>query len=122
MLFKSIAIILSTLLLAAVQISTANAGCGGGHGGYRSAQKSVHQKQALRQSQARKARAVAVAKQKKSLAAAETTKTVAAEQAPVAADDAAAADTPVTVAASPQTCTKFIAATGTTVAVECSAE
>lgn len=126
MLYKAIAIILSTLLLATVQMSTASAGCGGGHGGFRVYQPKVYHRPAVKQSRARPAHSVAAAKPKKAVQQAR------AEQAEPAAGEAALAkeetkqvaskDEPenkLAVAAVDQTCTKFIAATGTVAKVEC---
>jgi hypothetical protein len=122
MLYKAIAIVLSTLLLATVQISTASAGCGGGHGGFHAYPSKSYNKQALRQSRPSKPRAVAAAKQKKTVQQAKVEKT---EPAPAKDDTksvAAGKDGPeneLSVASAEQTCTKFIAETGTTVQVEC---
>jgi len=130
MLYKAIAIVLSTLLLATVQISTASAGCGGGHGAFHAYPSKSYNKQALRQSRPSKPRAVAAAKQKKVVqqAKAETTepaKIAAAEPGPAKDETKTAAagkdgpENELSVASVDRTCTKFIAETGTTVQVEC---
>jgi biotin carboxyl carrier protein len=131
MLYKAIGIILSALFIAAFQINAASAGCGGGHGGFRTFQSKAYNKQALQQSRARKARAVAAAKQKKAVQQArveknETPKVAEAAPAPVKAETTAADKEPESernvVASVEQTCTKFFAETGTTVTVECAKE
>lgn len=120
--FKLIATLASAALLSVVTITTAaNAGCGGGHGFH--AQKSYaspSRAAQLKVKKAAQARALAAAKRKQQskIAKVETAPVVADSQAPTA--ELAKAD--VTVAAVEDTCTKFIAATGTTVAVECSKE
>lgn len=130
MLYKAIALILSTLFIAAVQISSASAGCGGGHGGFRAYQSKIHTRQALKQSQARKARAVAAAKQKKAVQQARAEKaapakvaatepTPAENKTTTVADSDAKSESTLAVASVEQTCTKFFAETGTTVTVEC---
>jgi ATPase subunit of ABC transporter with duplicated ATPase domains len=139
MLYKAVAIILSTILLAAVQMSTANAGGCHRGGGFHAYQASLQQSYALKQQRARQAaqakaqaRAVAAAKQRKALAA-QQARAEKAEQTKVAAVEATSAteetskvakgkdgpENELTVAAAPETCTKFFAETGTTVSVEC---
>lgn len=126
MLFKTAAIILSTLFIAMVQISTADASCRPGHG----AKKSLYQKQALQQSRARKAaqsRAVAAAKQKKAVQQARAEKTepakvaasTPAEETKEVAEGTDSSGSALAVASVEQTCTKFVAETGTTVTVKC---
>ena len=127
--YKIIAIVLSTLLIAAFQIQAASAHCGGGHGGFRTFQSHAPSRHAAQQSRARK-QAVAAAKQKKA------TQVARAEKAEKKADEPQTAsatftekknetastevsDEKVNVAAVEGTCSKFIAATGTTVTVEC---
>jgi hypothetical protein len=135
MLYKAIAIALSALFIAVFQISAASAGgCGHGHRGFHAFQASLAHQQALKQSRARKAaqaRSLAAAKQKKAAQIAraekkaEAAKVAAAEPAPVTEETKTVAETTpvaekqVNVAAVEQTCTKFIAETGTTVTVEC---
>lgn len=131
MLYKAIALTLSTLFIAAIQISAASAGCGGGHGGFRAHQSKILHKQALQQSKARKARALAAAKQKKAVQQAraaekaEAAKVAAVEPTPVKDESTTVAEaqdtteTPVTVASVEQTCTRFFAETGSTVTVDC---
>jgi hypothetical protein len=137
MLYKTIAIALSALFIAVFQISAASAG-GCGKRGFHAFQANLAHQQALKQSRARKAaqaRAVAAAKQKKAAQIAraekkaEAAKVAAAEPAPVKEETKTVAEstpvaekgaeTEVNVAAAEQTCTKFIAETGTTVTVEC---
>ena len=128
MLYKAIAIILSTILLATVQISTASAGCGGGHGGFRAYPTKSYNKQAFRQSRPSKAR-LAAAKQKKAVQQAKIEKTETAKVAKVETAPAkeetktttakADPENELSVASVEQTCTKFIAETGTTIQVEC---
>jgi hypothetical protein len=133
MLYKAIAIVLSTILLAAVQMSTANAG-GCHRGGFRAHQASLHQSYVLKQRRAREAaeaRAIAAARQKQALALkqaraekAAQKKIAAAEAAPAKSETATAAgkgdpENELTVAAVPETCTRFFAETGTTVSVDC---
>jgi hypothetical protein len=118
MLYKAIAIILSTILLATVQISTASAGCGGSHGGLTKSYK----KQALRQSRPSKPRAVAAAKQKKAVQQAAVAKAPVKEETKTVAEVKAGPENELAVASVEQTCTKFIAATGTTVQIECTKE
>lgn len=126
MLYKAIGIILSALFIAAFQINAASAGCGGGHGGIRHFKS--YNNQALQQSRTRKARAVAAAKKKKAVQEAKVEKKAAApkvaETAPVAEETTTAAadkepENELNVAAAEETCTKFIAETGTTVTIEC---
>jgi hypothetical protein len=124
MLYKAIAIILSTILLATVQISTASAGCGGGHGGFRAYPTKSYNKQAFRQSRPSKARVAAV-KQKKAVQQAKVEKTEPTKVAKVEKEETKTTDTKadpeneLSVASVEQTCTKFIAETGTTIQVEC---
>jgi hypothetical protein len=127
MLYKAIGIILSALFIAAIQVNAASAGCGGGHGGFRHF-KSYNNQAALQQSRARKARAIAAAKQKKAVQQARVEKKAAAskvaEAAPVAEETTTAAadkvpENELNVASVAETCTKFVAETGTTVTVEC---
>lgn len=123
MLYKAIGIILSALFIVAIQVNAASAGCGGGHG-FRAHQASFAHRQAVKQSKARKAQAIAAARQKKAAqqAAAKAQSSKVAKAAP-AADETAAAEQPddgkLDVAAVEETCTKFIAETGTTVTIEC---
>ena len=122
MLFKTIAIILSTLFIAAVQVSTADAGCRPGHG----AKSSYLKKSAAQQSRARKAQQMRAAAQKrKARQVQEARASKAAPKAPAAAEVAETAETEETletVATTGETCTRFIASTGTTVSVPCSTE
>jgi hypothetical protein len=124
MLYKAIAIILSTILLATVQISTASAGCGGGHGGFRAYPTKSYNKQAFRQSRPSKARVAAV-KQKKAVQQAKVEKTEPTKVAKVEKEETKTTDAKadpeneLSVASVEQTCTKFIAETGTTIQVEC---
>jgi hypothetical protein len=127
--YKIIAIVLSTLLIAAFQIQAASAGCGGGHGGFRTYQSHAPSRHAAQQSRARK-QAVAAAKQKKAaqVARAEKAAEKKADEPKTAsatftekkteAASTEVSDENVTVAAV-QGCSKFIPATGTTVTVEC---
>ena len=126
MLFKAIGIILSALFIITFQINAASAGCGGGHGGFRHFKS--YNNAALQQSRARKARAVAAAKQKKAIQQARLEKKATAAKIAKAApieekETKTAADTKteteLNVAAVEETCTKFIAETGTTVTIEC---
>lgn len=131
MLFKTVAIVLSALFILTVQLATANAGCGGGHG---YGAKSLYKKQAAKQSRARrtaqkraaarkrKAREARLAKARKAKEI-ETAAVRKANETPVetAADTVEAAE-PQTVAAVAETCTRFVATTGTTVSVPCSTE
>lgn len=127
MLFKAIALTLSTLFLAAIQVSTADAGCGR-HG--RIYQSKISKSYALKPSRHRKPRTVATAKPRKAVqqASAKKVKSIAPETAAVSepspveesivkADANEKSD--VNVAAIKKTCTKFIAETGTTVTFEC---
>ncbi len=112
MLYKAIAIILSTLLLATVQMSTASASCGGGHGGFRVYQPKVYHRPAVKQSRARPAHSVAAAKPKKTVQQARAEQ---AEPAPIKEEtkQVVSKDAPenkLAVASVDQTCTKFIAA------------
>jgi hypothetical protein len=130
--YKIIAIVLSTLLIAAFQIQAASAGCGGGHGGFR-AYPSHAQSHAAQQSRARKAQ-LAAARQKKAaqVARAEKAAVKKADEPKTAsatftekkteAASTEVSDEKVTVAAVAGSCTKFIAATGTTATVECTKE
>lgn len=125
MLYKAIAIILSTILLATVQISTASAGCGGGHGGFHVLQSKSYNRQAFHQSRPSKARVAAV-KQKKAVQQAKVEKTeptkvakVEKEETKTTTDAKGEPENELSVASVEQTCTKFIAETGTTVQVEC---
>ena len=122
MLFKTVAIILSTLFIAAVQMSTANAGCGS-HGA--GAKSSLYKKQAAKQSRARRATQIRAAgeqrQRRKAQQQAHARKAVAETPAEVA-KTAATVDDTQTVATAGDTCTRFIAATGTTVSVPCSTE
>lgn len=128
--YKIVAIVLSTLLIAIFQIQAASAGCGGGHGGFHAYQSKAPSRHAAQQSRARKAQAVAAAKQKKAAQIARAEK--AADKKPTATASATftektaetastteVSDEKVTVAAIDGGCTKFIAATGTTAKVEC---
>lgn len=121
MLFKAIAIALSTLFIATIQVSTADAGCRPGHG----AKKSYYQKQALQQSRARKAaqsRAVTAARQKRKSEAVQAARIEKpAESRTIAAESPAetGASEPAAVASIEKTCTRFIAETGTTATVAC---
>lgn len=126
MLFKAIGIILSALFIITFQINAASAGCGGGHGGFRHFKP--YNNVALQQSRARKARAVAAAKQKKAIQQARLEKKATAAKIAKAApieekETKTTADTKteteLSVAAVEETCTKFIAETGTTVTIEC---
>jgi hypothetical protein len=142
MLYKAVAIILSTLLLAAVQMSTANAGGCHRGGGFHAYQASLQHSYALKQQRAREAaqakaqsRAIAAAKQKKALAVAqaraekaeqakaekvaavETNTTNDATSTTVATKDGA--ENELAVASVEQTCTRFVAEIGTTVPVDC---
>jgi len=137
MLYKTIAIVLSTLFIVAAQASTASAGgCHGGFGRLAFHQFQVRQNQSYAFEQARKrraaeARAIAAAKAEKKAAAiraakaerkAEEAKVAAADPAPVAtevADTGKAPDAPVKVADAGQTCTRFVAEIGTTVTTDC---
>jgi hypothetical protein len=129
--YKIIAIVLSTLLIAAFQIQAASAGCGGGHGGFHAYQSKAPSRHAAQQSRARKAQ-LAAAKQKKAAQVAraekaadkkaaepETASATFTEKTAETASSTEVSDEKVTVAAIEGTCTKFIAATGTTVTVEC---
>ncbi len=127
MLYKAVAIILSTLFLAAFQMSAANAGCGGG-GGFHAYQAQAHHRQAsLKQSRPRKVRQVAAVKKKAPAtqeARAETSEPSNAVAAEAASGEtttvAEGADNELAVAsAAAGTCTRFFAETGTTVTVEC---
>lgn len=122
MLYKLIGILLSALFIAAIQVNAASAGCGGGHG-LRAHQASFAHRQAVKQSKARKAQAIAAARQKKAAqqTAAKGQSPKVAKAAP-AADETASTEQPdgkLDVAAVEETCTKFIAETGTTVTIEC---
>ena len=130
--YKIVAIVLSTLLIAAFQIQAASAGCGGGHGGFHAYQSKAPSRHAAKQSRARKAQAVAAAKQKKAAQVAraekaadkkadepQTASATFTEKSTETASTTEVSDEKVTVAAIEGTCTKFIAATGTTVTVEC---
>ncbi|AHB50232.1 hypothetical protein W911_11780 [Hyphomicrobium nitrativorans NL23] len=122
MLFKAIAILLSTLFLAAVQMSAAGAGCSPGHG----AKASVLKKSAAKQSRARKAMQMRAAAQKRK--ARQVQEARARKAAPPPATDTAGivtsddAGQERSVATTVETCTRFIASTGTTVSVPCSTE
>lgn len=135
MLYKAIGIILTALFIASFQISAASAGCGG-HGGFHAYQSKAPSRVALQQSRARKAAlAEARAKQKKAAQIAraekkaEAAKVAAAESTPKTEETTTVAETtPATeeakdgtlnVASAAQTCTKFVAETGTTVTIEC---
>ncbi|WP_295555299.1 hypothetical protein [uncultured Hyphomicrobium sp.] len=132
MLYKAIGIILTALFIASFQISAASAGCGG-HGGFHAYQSKAPSRVALQQSRARKAAlAEARAKQKKAAQIAraekkaEAAKVAAAESTPkteetttVAEEAKDSAGSPLNVASAAQTCTKFVAETGTTVTIEC---
>ena len=128
MLFKAIAILLSTLFLAIVQMSVAHAGCSPGHG---ASKASVLKKSAAKQSRARKAMQMRAAAQKRKARevrevrarraaspaiATQTVETV--KNVETGTDDKAGQ----TVAGTVETCTRFIASTGTTVSVPCSTE
>jgi len=120
MLSKIFAIILSTLLLASAQTVTAQAGCGGKGAGHGFQQASLKKMQARKAAQAR----AAAANRKQSVAArkAKAPEVAAAETTSVAeevAETTETTDTKQTVAAVEQTCTKFIAETGTTISVAC---
>lgn len=125
MLFKAIGIVLSALFIITFQINAASAGCGGGHGGFRHFKP--YNNVALQQSRARKARAVAAAKRKKAIQQARIEKKATAKVAKAAPIEAEATKTTavakteseLNVAAVAETCTKFIAETGTTVTIEC---
>ena len=130
MLFKTIAIVLSTLFIAAVQLSTAHAGCGGGHG---YGKTSLYKKQAAKQSRARRlAQKRATAKKRQARLAraqkAKEARQAAAEKAAetpvekVAETTTETENTEQKVAAAVETCTRFIAQTGTTVSLPCSTE
>ncbi len=125
MLYKAIALILSTILLATVQMSAASAGCGGGHGGFRAYQSTAYKKQALQQSRARKASQVAAVRQKKAVQQAKIEKSEPAKVADADKKEAtkvAGKDGPeneLNVASVDQSCTRFNAQIGTTVTVEC---
>jgi sRNA-binding protein len=128
--YKIVAIVLSTLLIAAFQIQAASAGCGDGHGGFHAYQSKAPSRHAAQQSRARKAQ-LAAAKQKKAAQIARAEKaadkkveepqTASATFAETKSETASTevSDEKVTVAAIEGTCTKFVAATGTTVTVEC---
>lgn len=121
MLFKAIAILLSTLFLAAVQMSVANAGCSPGHG----AKASVLKKSAAKQSRARKAmqmRAAAQKRKARQAREARAPKTDTPSPTTEAAEIVKGEETARTVAVTGETCTRFIASTGTTVSVPCSTE
>lgn len=131
MLYKIVGIILSALFIATVQISTASAGCHGGHGGgFHAYQSKAPSRVALQQSRARKAalaQARAAAKQKKAAQLAraekkaEATKVAEAAPAPVkeetktVAESTDASTSEVTVASAAETCTRFNAQIGTTI-------
>ncbi len=129
--YKIIAIVLSTLLIATFQIQAASAGCGGGHRGFHASQSHAPSRHAAQQSRARKAHAVAAAKQKKAAQVARAEKAAdkkAAEPKTASATftekkaetaSTEVSDEKVDVAAVAGSCSKFIAATGTTVTVEC---
>jgi len=128
--YKLIAIVLSTLLIAAVQIQAASAGCGGGHHrAFHTYQSKKPSRVAYKPSQTKKRQAVAVAKRKKavqqaSVEAKPETATATLADKTATADTTASttevSDDKLTVAAATDnTCSKFIAETGTTVTVEC---
>jgi hypothetical protein len=140
---KSIATAATAALLATFSLAaSAEAGCGGSHGGgykARSAYSTPSPAYAakLRAKKAAEARAVAAAKRQKSIeiaktrAAAKARTLAAAKSVPKKETVAAVIETatpeptetaPVEVAVTPTTCRKFIAATGTTVEVPCSIE
>jgi len=142
MLYKAVAIILSTVLLAVFQMSAANAGCGsrGGFHAYQARFQNTYasKKQRIRTVAAAKKKAAPVqqarvkkADQTKVAAAEPATKTVAKEEVEKTdkttdtTKDAAAtgeSENELTVASTEPTCSKFIPQIGTTVAVECSKE
>lgn len=122
MLFKAIAILLSTLFLAAVQMSAASAGCSPGHG----AKASVLKKSAAKQSRARKAMQMRAAAQKRKARQVQEARArkvappPATERAEIVKSDEALQEQ--TIATAVETCTRFIASTGTTASVPCSTE
>lgn len=128
MLYKAVAIALSTLFIATIQISAADARCGGGHG-YKSSLKQAQARKAAKArfaaAKQRKAPAVQQASAKKAPKA-EEPKVAEADPKPAAeekvAEKADSTESEVTVAATGETCTKFFAETGTTVTVECTKE
>ena len=122
MLFKAIAILLSTLFLAIVQMSVAHAGCSPGHG---ASKASVLKKSAAKQSRARKAMQMRAAAQKRKArevrearARRTASPAIATQTVETGTDDKAGQ----TVAGTVETCTRFIASTGTTASVTCSTE
>lgn len=129
--YKLIAIVLSTLLIAAVQIQAASAGCGGGHHrAFHTYQSKKPSRVAYKPSQTKKRQAVAAAKSKKpvqqaSVEAKSETATATLGDKTATADTTAASTTEVSddkltvAAATDNTCSKFIAETGTTITVEC---
>jgi hypothetical protein len=121
--FKIIAIVLSTLLIATFQIEAASAGCGGGHHrAFNTYQSKKPAKVAYKPARSKKPQAVAVAKPKKAVeqaSATEATATATLNEKTANANSTEVSDDNVTVAAIENTCTKFIAETGTTVTVEC---
>lgn len=129
MLYKSIAILLSAVLLVTVQISTASAG-GCGRAQFHMYQANLMHQQTLKRERAAQASAIAAAKRKKAVQIAraerqaKAAKTAAVAQqaaAPVVAETQKDPENELNVA-SAQTCSKFVAATGTTVSVPCSQE
>lgn len=142
MLYKAVAIILSTILLAAVQMSTANAGGCHRGGGFHAYQTSLNQTYYLKQQRARQAaqakaqaRALAAAKQRKAAAVQQARAEKAADakvEKLAAVETSPAKDEPsktvagnegpeneLAVASVEQTCTRFVAEIGTTVPVAC---
>ncbi len=142
MITKSFAAFAAAALLASISFTAgAQAGCGGNHG-YRAANASYSPAYAaqVRAKKAAEARAIAAAKRKRQIEiaqaqAAKKARAVAAAKAksqavavaskPATVKSTEKVEQVVTVAAVEvveNTCSKFIAATGTTVEVECSAE
>ena len=146
MIAKSFTALASAALVATFAFAGAvEAGCGGVHGGgYRTSYSSPSPAYAakLRAKRAAQARAVAAAKRRKQIeiaqaraaqkaraahkadiaaAKAEDAKQVVSVEQPVVEKTVATAK-PVEIAGVTPTCSKFIAATGTTVEVECSAQ
>jgi Skp family chaperone for outer membrane proteins len=128
--FKMIATFAAAVLLSAVTLATAaDAGCGR-HGFHNyaamSSLKSSQRAAQLRAKKAKQERSIAAAKRKAQPQVAKAEKAPVAEAAPAVAEaapaTAEAAQEPVTVAATEAKCTKFVAAIGSTVEVECSKE
>jgi hypothetical protein len=134
MLYKAVAIILSALFIAVVQISTASAGgCHGGFGhgfgrvAFHSYQSSPSQSYARKQARIAAAKQKAAAKVARAEKTTETAKVADAEPAKtetkeVASETTKTPENELTVASADQTCTKFIAEVGTTVTTDCASK